>query len=215
MVQGGETHSESWYTQQWATTLDGDIEVTNPDGTRTDILTATHAIEVEFADHWTEALGQSLHYALQQERTPGIVLILRSEKDRRYAERLNCVIEHFLPGNTVRVWIQDPPVESPVTPVTAESSYVSTTHTPSFSAGWSNGYSGYSRSTDWGEVFGAIMAVILFLLFVFLILAALMAIFEAIGRYFMPEFTEENYTTTSGSRWIIIKTHNTRKVRKS
>ena len=38
--------------------------MTMPDGTRCDILTDTHAIEVDFADKWAEAIGQSLNYAM-------------------------------------------------------------------------------------------------------------------------------------------------------
>lgn len=36
----------------------------NPDGTRTDCISATHAIEVELSQYWATAIGQSLHYAL-------------------------------------------------------------------------------------------------------------------------------------------------------
>ncbi|MCA1442677.1 hypothetical protein I6F07_21125 [Ensifer sp. IC4062] len=39
-------------------------EFYNPDGTRTDCISATHAIEVEFSNKWAEAIGQALHYAL-------------------------------------------------------------------------------------------------------------------------------------------------------
>ena len=39
--------------------------MTMPDGARCDILTETHAIEVDFADKWAEAFGQSLNYAMQ------------------------------------------------------------------------------------------------------------------------------------------------------
>ena len=39
-------------------------EFTNPDGTRTDCISATHAIEVDFSSKWAEAIGQALHYSL-------------------------------------------------------------------------------------------------------------------------------------------------------
>ncbi len=39
-------------------------EFTNPDGTRTDCISATHAIEVDFSSKWPEAIGQALHYSL-------------------------------------------------------------------------------------------------------------------------------------------------------
>ena len=49
--------------------------MTMPDGTRCDILTDTHAIEVDFADKWAEAIGQSLNYAMQTGKKAGIVLV--------------------------------------------------------------------------------------------------------------------------------------------
>ena len=48
-----------------------------PDGTRCDILIDTHAIEVDFADKWAEAVGQSLNYAIQTGKKAGIVLVLK------------------------------------------------------------------------------------------------------------------------------------------
>jgi hypothetical protein len=36
----------------------------NPDGTLTDCISATHAIEVDFSARWHNAIGQALHYAL-------------------------------------------------------------------------------------------------------------------------------------------------------
>ena len=38
--------------------IGGKVEVVMKDGTRCDILTATHAIEVDFAKKWAEAIGQ-------------------------------------------------------------------------------------------------------------------------------------------------------------
>lgn len=39
-------------------------EFTNPDRTRTDCISDTHAIEVDFSEKWAEAIGQALHYSL-------------------------------------------------------------------------------------------------------------------------------------------------------
>lgn len=39
-------------------------EFDNPDRTRTDCISATHAIEVDFSHKWAEGIGQALHYAL-------------------------------------------------------------------------------------------------------------------------------------------------------
>ncbi|QXD24577.1 hypothetical protein F7C95_01340 [Opitutia bacterium ISCC 51] len=51
------------------------------DRTRCDIVTATHAIEVDFADKWAEAIGQSLNYAMQTGKKAGIVLVLKDRGD--------------------------------------------------------------------------------------------------------------------------------------
>ncbi len=50
-----KTYPESFYQEQYAKKLGDKTEVTMPDGTRCDILTDTHAIEVDFADKWAEA----------------------------------------------------------------------------------------------------------------------------------------------------------------
>ena len=59
-----------------------------PDGTRCDILTDTIAYEVDFADKWAEALGQSLNYAMHTGKTPGIILVLKDSGDRKHLQRL-------------------------------------------------------------------------------------------------------------------------------
>ena len=59
-----------------------------PDGTRCDILTDTHAIEVDFADKWSEAIGQSLNYATQTGKKAGIVLVLKDRGVEKHLERL-------------------------------------------------------------------------------------------------------------------------------
>jgi hypothetical protein len=38
-------------------------EFTNPDLSRTDCISDTHAIEVDWADNYLQAIGQALHYA--------------------------------------------------------------------------------------------------------------------------------------------------------
>lgn len=59
----------------------GKMEHVLSDGSRVDDLTASHAIEYDFAKKWAEAVGQSLHYARLTGLKPGIVLILESESD--------------------------------------------------------------------------------------------------------------------------------------
>jgi hypothetical protein len=47
--------SERYYQEKFAREIGGQVEVVMKDGTRCDILTATHAIEVDFARKWAEA----------------------------------------------------------------------------------------------------------------------------------------------------------------
>lgn len=87
--------------EQWCNGK-GKPEVTLLDRTRVDCLTDTHAIEVEYAHKWKQAIGQSLHYALMTDKQAGIVLILRKEADYRYLESLTRVADRYnLPIN---VW---------------------------------------------------------------------------------------------------------------
>jgi hypothetical protein len=94
-VQAETTHPESWYQEQWCNAASGQMEVELPDGTRPDCVTETHVIEFDFGDKFYEAIGQSLHYSLQSGRRAGIVLILETQADRRYWDRLTAVIHHF------------------------------------------------------------------------------------------------------------------------
>lgn len=92
---------ESQYRDAWCAEQGGTAEVTLSDRTRCDCVTATHAVEVESARKWKEAIGQALHYALMTGKLPGIVLIL-GPGDDRYAEMLERVIDKYaLP---IKVW---------------------------------------------------------------------------------------------------------------
>jgi len=67
-------------------------------------LTNTYAIEFDFGKKWAEAIGQSLYYSFQTGKRAGVVLILESEKDRKYWIRLNSVIDHYrLPIDTYMI----------------------------------------------------------------------------------------------------------------
>lgn len=114
---------ESYYQNLFATKVGGQTEVVAGDGTRVDILTSTHAIEVDFAKKWGEAIGQSLNYGFQFDRKPGILLILESPSDRKHLIRINSIIRHYkLP---IEVWDTAgyEEIEYQKTNATAESSY--------------------------------------------------------------------------------------------
>jgi hypothetical protein len=94
-VHAKRLHPEKWYQNQWCVAQNGKSEVVLEDRTRCDCLTTTHAIEFDFANKWYSAIGQSLHYALLTNKRAGIVLILESENDKKYLDRLNRVIERI------------------------------------------------------------------------------------------------------------------------
>ncbi|MGY0216941.1 hypothetical protein ACWJJH_06080 [Endozoicomonadaceae bacterium StTr2] len=93
---------EQWYQSVWCDGKGGKSEVLLEDHRRIDCLTDTHAIEVEFARKWPEAIGQSLGYARSTGRQAGIVLVLKKPGDEAYWNEMNAVIDHFkLP---ITVW---------------------------------------------------------------------------------------------------------------
>jgi hypothetical protein len=95
---------EKIYQEKWCAEQKGKTEVSLPDGTRCDCITAKNAIEIEYAKKWYEAIGQSLYYSLQTGKRAGVVLILETKKDYKYWIRLNTTIAHFkLPIDTWKI----------------------------------------------------------------------------------------------------------------
>lgn len=95
--------SERWYQAEWCQEHNGQAEAVLEDQTRCDCITATHAVEVEFAKRWSQAVGQSLHYALKTGKRAGIVLILARPSSEKYLHRLKAIVDHFtLP---ITVWV--------------------------------------------------------------------------------------------------------------
>ena len=86
---------ESFYQQQWCNLKGGQVEFTLQDRTRVDCLTESHAVEVDFADKWAEALGQSLHYSPMTGKRAGILLVLSTPNDDRLLKRMESEIQNF------------------------------------------------------------------------------------------------------------------------
>ena len=62
------------------------------DRTRVDILTKSHAIEVDWAPKWAEGLGQALYYGAVTGKDPGLVLLVKDRnKEARYIYRAQTV----------------------------------------------------------------------------------------------------------------------------
>ena len=94
-IDAARLNPEAHYQEIAAKKYSGQTEVTVPDGTRCDIVTETHAIEVDFADKWAEAIGQSLNYSFQLNKKAGILLILEKPDDERHLLRVQSIIKHF------------------------------------------------------------------------------------------------------------------------
>jgi hypothetical protein len=98
------THNESYYQRLWALDYDSELEVILKDGTRCDIVTIDHAIEVDWARKWAEAIGQSLNYSMQTGKRGGILLIMDGERDEKHWVRINQIVENFsLPIDLFRI----------------------------------------------------------------------------------------------------------------
>ena len=88
-------HDEAYYQKIWCRKHDGDAEVTLADKTRVDCVTKTHAIEVDFAPKWKEAVGQSLHYAYLTGKKAGILIIVKKDHEKQYVKSLEKIINAY------------------------------------------------------------------------------------------------------------------------
>jgi hypothetical protein len=97
-------YKEKVYQGAWCAGHDGLTEVVLPDSTRVDCVTAEYAVEADFAPKWAEAIGQALYYSMRTGRKPGILLIMESDGDTRYLERLEAVTRNL----GIAVWTITP-----------------------------------------------------------------------------------------------------------
>lgn len=95
------THHEREYQEKWCALAGGTREFVLPDRARVDCLTRTHAVEVDFARKWAEAVGQALYYSIETGKSPGILLIMEDEGDERYLKRLMAVTD----AAGITVWV--------------------------------------------------------------------------------------------------------------
>ncbi|MBI4045778.1 MAG: hypothetical protein HY371_03080 [Devosia nanyangense] len=57
------------------------------DGSEVDCVKGDLAIEVDFTDHWAQAIGQSLHYARLTQTRPSIILVCNDTVSTATCER--------------------------------------------------------------------------------------------------------------------------------
>jgi len=102
-VHAARVHHEKWYQEQWCQEQNGQMEKVLDNGTRCDCLTDTHAVAMDFADNWSNAVGDSTQYSLQTGKRAGIVLILESPNDKKLWQKLiNFVVQS---ENPIDVWV--------------------------------------------------------------------------------------------------------------
>lgn len=93
---------EKDYQKVWCDAHCGTREVILSDRARVDCVTATHAIEFDFAPKWAESIGQALYYGYALNKKPGIVLIIENKgKDQKYINRVKAVAEIY----GITLWI--------------------------------------------------------------------------------------------------------------
>ena len=105
VVEAKHFQYERVYQDAWCSARGYQTEVRMTDGTRCDAISATHAIEFDFAAKRYEAVGQALHYSRLTGLKAGIVLIVEKDKDMKYVEGMKLDIEHF--NLNITVWIID------------------------------------------------------------------------------------------------------------
>ena len=96
--------NEAWYIESINQSHFGGRTEVSMTGGRADIVDDNYAIEVEFANKWKDAIGQSLWYGLQLERQPGIVLIMKTIQDRKYGIMLQSAIDYAGLTDKIKVW---------------------------------------------------------------------------------------------------------------
>lgn len=96
--------NESDYSNMFQKALGGQREYSVTSG-YVDLLTETHAIEVEFANKWKQSIGQALWYGQQTLKAPGIILILRKPSDYKYFIQLNTALDYGDLSEKIKVWI--------------------------------------------------------------------------------------------------------------
>lgn len=98
-------YHEKQYQSVWCAQNGGVAEVVLFDNTRVDCILPEYAIEFDFANKWSEAVGQSLYYSYVTKKKAGIVLIIEDKRrDIKYLSRLNKIAECY----GITVWTMTP-----------------------------------------------------------------------------------------------------------
>ncbi len=90
--------------------LNAQAEQTLGDQTRYEMVSATHAIEIDWDDKWDELLGHSLNYAFETGKRAGMILITNDVDDTTELMQLSALLRLYdLP---VTLWVIDKKTET-------------------------------------------------------------------------------------------------------
>lgn len=93
--------NERYFEKLASYNLHGIEQVRLKDNTIVDIVTDTFAIEVDFVNKWYESIGQSEYYALQLNKKPGIVIIIRNPSELKELNRITYLCIYL----KINLWI--------------------------------------------------------------------------------------------------------------
>jgi len=68
-------------------------------------MTKEYAFEIERAAKWKDAIGQSLWYGLQTNKKPGIIFLLKSDSEYKYAQQLNSALQYAGLDSSIVVYL--------------------------------------------------------------------------------------------------------------
>ena len=95
--------SEKQYASVIGQARNYQVEVPMPDETRCDLVSSTHAIEVEWASKWKEAPAQAVLYSIWTGKKPGVILLIKNQReDKVHILRCKMVCEKL--GITMEVY---------------------------------------------------------------------------------------------------------------
>ena len=83
MDRPGPTDSEIEWSAWLAHQMYGQPEVPTPCSSRCDVVTETHAWEVEWIKKWNQAPGQAVLYGLLLNKKPGVILLSRKKRTEK------------------------------------------------------------------------------------------------------------------------------------
>ena len=101
LIQPAQAYNEAHFTNLLAKMHDYRTEV-KVKGFRIDLVSETHAIEVDWGYKMYEAIGQALVYAQATGKMPGMAILLATERDERtfkkikpYAEAIGITVTSY------------------------------------------------------------------------------------------------------------------------